>query len=196
MNGMLSCVLAALCLVWASAGTAVAGLCPKCKGRMYTADVGKCKACGGFTSSGAFKLCKKCSAKLKQCEHCRAPLKEQAGLEDIVLDEKANGKTVAATIGQQILIRLKGNPTTGYRWDVAKLEGEAIEQVGKAKYAVDKGAEGRMGAGGTFVFTFKAVRKGKATLTLAYARPWEKKKKPAKTFRLTVEVKPLGKAKK
>lgn len=56
------------------AGVAPAELCTKCKARAYTTDVGKCAACGGHTSSGAFKLCSKCSTKLRQCEHCRAKL--------------------------------------------------------------------------------------------------------------------------
>jgi len=50
-------------------------LCPKCKGKMYIMNIGKCVECGGMTTSGAFKLCKKCSTKLGECEHCRAKLK-------------------------------------------------------------------------------------------------------------------------
>jgi outer membrane protein assembly factor BamB len=57
------------------AGPAGAALCDKCKDMMYTADIGKCVECGGTTSSGAFKLCKACSEKLGQCEHCRMALK-------------------------------------------------------------------------------------------------------------------------
>lgn len=51
-----------------------AELCPKCRGRMFTTDIGQCVTCGGHTSSGAFKLCRECSAKLGQCECCRAAL--------------------------------------------------------------------------------------------------------------------------
>ena len=56
------------------AGAAAGELCTKCKAGFYTTDVGKCVVCGGHTSSGAFKLCSKCSTKLRQCEHCRAKL--------------------------------------------------------------------------------------------------------------------------
>jgi inhibitor of cysteine peptidase len=174
-----------IALVALLGGVAAADLCPKCKGQMYTQDVGKCKACGGDTASGAFALCKACSAKLKQCEHCRAPLK---GDDSLVLDKESNGKTVAAQVGQQIVIKLRGNPTTGYQWSVAKLEGESVEAVGEPKYEMDPGAEGRVGAGGTYTFTFKAVKAGQAALSLRYARSWEKKKPPAETFALTVEV--------
>ena len=49
-------------------------LCAKCKELAYIMNIGKCVECGGGTSSGAFKLCAACSAKLGQCEHCRTPL--------------------------------------------------------------------------------------------------------------------------
>jgi hypothetical protein len=49
-------------------------LCVKCRDMVFTADVGKCVACDGECGSGAFKLCKACSAKLRQCESCRAAL--------------------------------------------------------------------------------------------------------------------------
>ena len=52
------------------------GLCIRCKDRMYTADIGACSIpdCRGMTSSGAFQLCKVCSARLGQCMACRGDL--------------------------------------------------------------------------------------------------------------------------
>lgn len=63
---------ALLVLAWASA--LPAALCEKCRGKMYTTDIGVCISCGGHTSSGAFKLCAKCSAAQGRCEHCLGPL--------------------------------------------------------------------------------------------------------------------------
>jgi len=169
------------------AGAAALGdLCPKCRDKAYTKDIGTCVECAGPTSSGAFKLCIKCSTKLGQCEHCRAPLKRGA---DITLGDDANGKAIAAEANQTLLVKLPGNPTTGYSWRLSKIEGEAIEAVGKPSYVADKNPQKRVGTGGTYHFTFRAAKPGKATLTLAYARPWEKDTPPIKTFTLTVEVK-------
>jgi inhibitor of cysteine peptidase len=165
-----------------------AELCPKCRDKGYIQNIGTCAECGGATSSGTFKLCKKCSAKLGQCEHCRAPLRGKGA--DLTLGEEANGKTVAAEVKQTLLVKLPGNITTGYSWGVSKLEGEALEMVGKPDYVADKAPKKMVGSGGTFHLTFRAVKPGKATVTLAYARPWEKDTPPAKTFTLTVEVKP------
>ncbi len=168
--------------------TALGALCPKCSNKAYTKDIGTCAECGGPTSSGAFKLCIRCSAKLSQCEHCRAPLPAKGA--DVTVGEEANGKTVTGEIKQTLLVKLPGNPTTGYSWTLSKLEGDAIEAVGKAEYVAGKVPRKMVGSGGSFHFTFQAVKPGKAALTLAYARPWEKDTPPAKTFTLTVEVKP------
>jgi len=182
-------MVAGMAVLWFFAGPVAADLCPKCKGKAYILTVGVCKECGGAASSGAFKLCRKCSVRLGQCQHCRAPLKGKP----VELDEKANGKTVTAEIGQHVIVRLRGNPTTGYRWDVRKLKGDAIKQVGKVKYVQDKAPKRMVSVGGMFIFTFRAAKAGKAALALAYARPWEKKKPPARTFKATVEVKPATK---
>ena len=179
---------AGLAMLWVFAGAAGADLCPKCKGKVYIGNIGKCVECGGPTSSGAFKLCRKCSTKLGQCEHCRAPLKGGPAAKTIELDEKANATTVAATVGQLIIVRLRGNPTTGYSWYLKEIEGEAIEQVGKVKYVPRKVPRGIVGSGGTFVATFRAAKPGEAAVLMVYVRPWEKKKPPIRTFKLAVEV--------
>jgi inhibitor of cysteine peptidase len=91
-------------------------------------------------------------------------------------------------VGDLVTVSLKGNPTTGYGWQTAKLDGKTIEQSGEPKYTTEAHRPGMVGVGGTFVFQFKAVKVGKTELNLQYARPWEKGKKPAMTFAATIEV--------
>lgn len=70
---------------------AAAELCGRCKGKVYIRNIGKCVTCGGMTRSGAFKLCKKCSARLGECEHCRKPLGKAAkDAQDRWSKERAN----------------------------------------------------------------------------------------------------------
>lgn len=109
-------------------------------------------------------------------------------LQPIELTTADNGKTVVAAVGKQVVISLEGNPTTGYGWRTAEVSGKAVEQVGKPKYTTRPHPPGMVGVGGVFVFAFKAVRPGKATVKLAYARPWEKNQPPARTFSVTIEV--------
>jgi len=177
---MAALVALAACPAWAE-------LCPECKRKMYPMVIGKCEVCGGPTTSRAFKLCPKCSARLGQCEHCRKPLGP-------VLGPDANGKTIKVPLGRTVTIRLKGNPTTGYRWSLERLEGKALKQVGDVQYVAKRVPPRLVGSGGVFIATFRAVEPGKASVRMHYARPWEKGKPPAKVFELTVQVaKPPGK---
>lgn len=107
----------------------------------------------------------------------------------LMLTKADNGKTVEPMVGQEIVLRLAGNPTTGYSWAAKALEGKAIRPVGQVKYEQDAGQAGRVGAGGTFEFRFQAVAEGSATISMVYARPWEKDKPPAETFKVSLAVK-------
>ena len=78
-------------------------------------------------------------------------------------------------VGDLVAISLKGNPTTGYSWRTAKLDGKAIEQAGDPKYTTDPHPKGMVGVGGTFVFKFNAAKAGKTAVNLEYVRPWEKR---------------------
>ncbi len=84
----------ALCVLAMPALAAPVGaeLCQTCKGRYYPGDLGKCVVCGKESGGGAFVLCKKCSARLGQCEHCRAPLKgARPVLKSARVDTKKSG---------------------------------------------------------------------------------------------------------
>ncbi len=104
------------------------------------------------------------------------------------LTDADSGKTVKVKVGDSVTISLKGNPTTGYSWRTAKLDGQSIEQSGDPKYTVDTHQPGMTGVGGSFVFSFKAAKAGKTQISLEYVRPWEKNTKPVNTFAVTVEV--------
>ncbi len=69
-------------------------------------------------------------------------------------------------------IELKGNPSTGYTWEVV-LSSENIVEISKdVKYL---GAEGMVGAPSMFYFTVSSLASGSTILTLEYKRPWEEK---------------------
>lgn len=104
------------------------------------------------------------------------------------IDASSNGKSVAAKVGDAIVVKLKGNATTGHLWAVSSVDGKSVTAVGEVKYTPTAAAQGVVGSGGVFVATFKAVAPGKTILTLGYARPWEKDGPPLETFRVTVEV--------
>ena len=70
--------LIALFVFLIQAGMAHASLCDACKDKFFIQNIGTCKICQASTSSGSFKLCKKCSDQLKQCEACQKALNAKA----------------------------------------------------------------------------------------------------------------------
>lgn len=117
---------------------------------------------------------------------CRAA---DAGNTNLVLGEECNGKTVAVDVRGQVIIRLAGNPTTGYQWKLERIDGTAVTQSGEMSYESGKAANSKLvGVGGTFSLPLNAVEAGKASVLVHYLRPWEKGNPPAKTFAVTIEV--------
>ncbi len=112
---------------------------------------------------------------------------EPAGKADIKLTALNHGKTIAAVVGQKIVVTLSGNPTTGFSWNLSKLDGASVKQVGKMEYVQDDAAKGKVGVGGKFTFTFEATKAGKSALNFEYKRPFEKTVDSVVNF--TVDVK-------
>lgn len=108
--------------------------------------------------------------------------------ETLAISESDNGKTVTVQVNRRIEISLKGNPTTGYRWSVAGLSSNTVEQVGDVDYHRDEAGKHLVGSGGVFVATIKAVSPGKTIVHLEYRRPWERDVPPAEKFSVTFDV--------
>src|SRR5262249_62180599 len=90
---------------------------------------------------------------------------------ETVLTDKDNKMKVKVPVGQEVLVKLPANPTTGFTWVVAKNDKNVLEQVGEPKY--EKGAGG-VGGGGTMIFKFKAAKEGDSNLEMHYLRTFEK----------------------
>lgn len=178
------------------AGGLRADLCAACRELLFTADVGECTECGGWTASAAHKLCRRCSVDRAECVHCRAPLPGtpkpvplEAGTERLlILGLDAGGKRVTLPPRQILLVRLPGNPTTGFNWERKELRGESLRQRGKTVFRPPRGGrQPLVGAAGVFEARFAAAQPGESTIVFVYRRPWEKKA-PNQTFRVTVVV--------
>jgi len=80
-----------------------------------------------------------------------------------------SSKPIEVTLGDEFVISLEGNPTSGYRWRLAKggIDRNFVEWVGKEYETGSK--RGQVGSGGDReLIIFKAVGKGKTELTLEY----------------------------
>jgi len=113
-----------------------------------------------------------------------------AGGRAINLKSSDNGRTVEAAVGDLVLIKLRGNRSTGFLWSAASQAKDSPVTLKSHKYFTDSQMSAEIppmpGQGGAATFTYRVVRGGKATISLAYRRPVRKKTKPARTF--TVEI--------
>jgi inhibitor of cysteine peptidase len=105
------------------------------------------------------------------------------------LTEADNGSTINLNTGDMLVIRLAGNPSTGYSWEAQDLDIRVLEQVGEAEFESENTNPDMVGVGGTMVLTFKAIDTGSVVLILFYHRPWEADVAPIQTFEITVTVK-------
>ncbi len=95
--------------------------------------------------------------------------------------------TVEVTLGQNAVITLESNHTTGFRWELAApLDRTKLEFV-DTNYVT--GGSGLIGAGGQEVWTFKTINSGTTEVALKYIQPWEKNKPPAREATVVVVIK-------
>lgn len=87
--------------------------------------------------------------------------------------------------GDQLVVVLEGNPTTGYTWAVEAMDENILQQVDDADFFPDSDA---IGAGGKLVLHFRAMAMGQTALRLVYHRPWEEDVEPLKTFEVNITV--------
>jgi inhibitor of cysteine peptidase len=120
------------------------------------------------------------------CSHTSPPA--DAGTPDVVVDGASIGGPVTLDRGQALVVRLRGNATTGYAWTCTDAGTGVVSVVGEPAYVPDDAGEGVVGAGGTAVFRFAAAGAGSCELRFAYVRPWEKGVAPARTAGVAVTV--------
>ena len=106
-----------------------------------------------------------------------------------VKDNPSDGnRGVELAIGHPWTVTLDSNPTTGFRWQLVSSTDEAVLELEDHVYEPSEAPAGFCGAGGKELWTFRALKRGKSTITLEYSRPWESSPKPAGTFVITVVV--------
>jgi predicted secreted protein len=107
---------------------------------------------------------------------------------DVLLGADDKGRTVSANEGQTFTIRLDGNATTGFQWEVAGVEGKSVSQVGVVEYQKAGPGIHAIGQAGTFTAKFRAVAAGRSVINMVYRRPHEKDAPPVDSFSVTIDV--------
>ena len=96
-----------------------------------------------------------------------------------------SGQTINIGVGQEFVIALGSNPTTGYGWQESYDE-TMLELVEKT-YEEQAEEEGAVGAGGIEYFRFHALEAGETEITLVYKRAWEEEFLAQKVFTVNIE---------
>jgi inhibitor of cysteine peptidase len=102
---------------------------------------------------------------------------------EIILADQDDGLQVTLAENQELVVRLEANPSTGYVWEIAEMDGTVLREVGTGEF--EPGST-LLGASGTLTRRFEAVGPGQGKLFLVYHRPWEKAE-PARTFSVQVQ---------
>jgi inhibitor of cysteine peptidase len=95
-------------------------------------------------------------------------------------------ETLEASVGEDVVISMESNQTTGYQWKLKETPDAGILKFISSKYAPDNGAA--VGSGGNEIWVFKAVGAGKTALHFEYVRPWEKDTPSAKVKTVIITV--------
>jgi inhibitor of cysteine peptidase len=90
--------------------------------------------------------------------------------------------------GQNLILTLPSNPTTGYRWLVQNPAPGVLKSLGPEVYSNPEDA-GLVGGAGQSVWRFAAQAPGDGHLVLVYQQPWAPEVKPIETFDCALSVK-------
>jgi len=104
---------------------------------------------------------------------------------EVRLGDADNGRQVELKMGQQLVVSLEGNPSTGYTWEVTEVDAKVLRQSGEPEFQPQSNLPG---APALITLRFQTVGAGTTDLKLAYRRPWEKNTPPAQTFAVRVSV--------
>ena len=109
----------------------------------------------------------------------------QSGDNQTTLTSADQGKTITVHAGDKVIIQLDENPTTGYTWAVASTDTQILKLQDSGYTATPTG---RVGSGGTRIFTFIAQKSGTTPLQLKYWRSFEGDRSIVQHFAVTIQV--------
>lgn len=95
-------------------------------------------------------------------------------------------QTVSIQAGQDFIISLESNPTTGYSWKYLGSSPEGVVEMVGNEFRPPEIQ--RKGAGGKEEWRFRSLKAGKTVISFQYVRPWEKNVQPKRTADFKVVV--------
>lgn len=90
-------------------------------------------------------------------------------------------------VGQQLIVSLPSNPTTGYRWAIQDSAGGVLRSLGPEVYTSSDNGQ-LLGSGGQSTWRFQVFAAGSGRLRLTSQQPWEPEAEPAQVFDCPITV--------
>jgi len=109
--------------------------------------------------------------------------------EPVTVSAAQSGTSVALASGQDLVVRLPSNPTTGYRWIYVEPKDAVLRVDGPSSFEAAQSSAGAVGAGGTEIWKLAPFKPGQQQLRFEYRRPWEQDVAPAQIATYAVTVK-------
>lgn len=100
----------------------------------------------------------------------------------VTLTKADNGRSIDAGGEDAVALRLPENPTTGFRWQIERIEG-SLELVTDTYYP---SSDIQFGSGGIREFHFRRTAKGTARLGLKNLQAWEGDRSVTERFEATI----------
>ena len=118
-----------------------------------------------------------------------APVIDNPQLAVVEVSAKDTGATIDLELGQQPVISLDSNRTTGYEWVLTDLDRQILKPADDAPgYESSPNPAGLMGVGGTERWSFKPVKAGDTVIRFEYRRPWENGREAIRSAIFNVRV--------
>ncbi len=96
-----------------------------------------------------------------------------------------NGKSITIELGEEVVVTLAENPTTGFRWSL-ETSHQAILELERTAFVPPTSAA--VGSPGQRVYTFKASHTGSESLRMKLWRAWEGENSVCERIEITIQV--------
>jgi len=106
---------------------------------------------------------------------------------EVNVDASYNGSEITLAVGNQLIVTLESNETTGYTWNLSSISDTNVIKKVRNQYIIPTPSDPPLlGQGGISIWTFEALAAGTATISMQELRSWEVE--PVNTFVITVIV--------
>ena len=106
----------------------------------------------------------------------------------VTVSAAQSGTSVALAAGQDLVVRLPTNPSTGYRWAYVEPKDAVLRVDGPSTYEAAQSAGNVAGAGGIEIWKLAPLKPGQQQLRFEYRRPWEQDVAPSQVVTYSVTV--------